>query len=177
MTNIDVKPGPLIEYEVWQNGDWVAGASDRADAEYYLTVYGQDGPVEAKTSFTYRYDGFHDDAPAQPSASVPGEGHGTGVVARERDEAVSLLRKIVETGSDEYDAETEAASIRAFLAKLPPPAASVSMGTSRKASEPIQAVNAELLEAANRVLMGVSEERIDALLEAVRKATALEGGQ
>jgi hypothetical protein len=75
MTNRDVKLGPQIEYEVWQNGDWVAGASDRADAEHYLKVYGQDGPVEAKTSFTYRYDGFHDEAPADKGSSADADTH------------------------------------------------------------------------------------------------------
>jgi hypothetical protein len=65
----------------------------------------------------------------------------------------------------------------------PPPAASVSMGTSRKASEPIQAVNAELLEAAVEFVRKVdagearSTKSYAAFKAAIAKATALEGGQ
>ena len=63
---------PEVEYEVWQDGDWVAGSNDRADAEHYLTLYGQDGPVEAKTSFTYRVDGFTDTHALAASTPVGG---------------------------------------------------------------------------------------------------------
>ena len=63
---------PEVEYEVWQDGDWVAGSNDRADAEHYLTLYGQDGPVEAKTSFTYRVEGFTPEHALAASTPVGG---------------------------------------------------------------------------------------------------------
>jgi len=74
MSNLmsDAVMPPEVEYEVWQGGDWVAGSNDRADAEHYLTIYGQDGPVEAKTSFTYRVEGFTDEHALAASTPVGG---------------------------------------------------------------------------------------------------------
>jgi hypothetical protein len=47
-----------ISFEVWQDGDMVAAADSLADAEHFMLVYGQDGPVEAKTAITTRFSGF-----------------------------------------------------------------------------------------------------------------------
>ena len=55
---------------------------------------------------------------SRPQEAVPTEGLSTAVLVRERDEAVALLRRIVETKNDAYDAEVEALAIRAFLAAL-----------------------------------------------------------
>jgi hypothetical protein len=48
-----------IQFEVWQDGDMVAAADSLSDAEHFMVVFGQDGPVEAKTSITTRFPGFN----------------------------------------------------------------------------------------------------------------------
>jgi hypothetical protein len=53
-----------IQFEVWQDGDMVAAADSLSDAEHFMVVYGQDGPVEAKTAVTVRTPGFTTRTPA-----------------------------------------------------------------------------------------------------------------
>ena len=53
-----------IQYEVWQDGDMVAAADSPSDAQHFMLVYGQDGPVEAKTAVTVRTPGFNARTPA-----------------------------------------------------------------------------------------------------------------
>ena len=48
-----------IQFEVWQDGDMVATADSLSDAEHFMVVFGQDGPVEAKTSILTRFPGFN----------------------------------------------------------------------------------------------------------------------
>lgn len=62
-----------ISFEVWQDGDMVAAADSLADAEHFMLVYGQDGPVEAKTAITTRFPGFNV-VTAMLAASPQGEG-------------------------------------------------------------------------------------------------------
>ena len=62
-----------VIFEVWQNGDMVAAADSLADAEHFMLVYGQDGPVEAKTAITTRFPGFNV-VTAMLAASPQGEG-------------------------------------------------------------------------------------------------------
>ncbi len=110
--------------------------------------------------------------PASPS--VPGEGHGTGVVGWQpietapRQEAVMLGHERLRgwfrigicnaLGEWSYDdrpwlqQDPLDETPTHWMLLPPPPAASVSMGTSRKASEPIQAVNAEMLGALRGLL-------------------------
>jgi hypothetical protein len=174
--------------------------------------------------------------PASPS--VPGEGHGTGVVGwqpietapidgREvlvyrplarltRDEPVAIKRLIggdnhcwprtVPEGATPCNPTDGSCHVTHWMPLPPPPAASVSVGTSRKASEPIppvEGVNAELLEALKEAAKRFDEIREDAVVQdsafmneatingladcaeegaeearsVVSKATALEGGQ
>ena len=150
-----------ISFEVWQDGDMVAAADNLSDAQHFMLVYAQDGPVEAKTAITTRFLGFNVVTPmlaASPQEAAPtkreaaladlakldgetmdlaaspqGEGSSAdadthraaegAVVARERDEAVRLLRRIVETKHEDYDGRLEAGYIKAFLASLSHPAA------------------------------------------------------
>jgi hypothetical protein len=53
-----------IQYEVWQDGDMVATADSLSDAQHFMVIYGQDGPVEAKTAVTVRTPGFTVRTPA-----------------------------------------------------------------------------------------------------------------
>jgi len=62
-----------ISFEVWQDGEMVAAADSLADAEHFMLVYGQDGPVEAKTAITTRFRGFNV-VTAMLAASPQGEG-------------------------------------------------------------------------------------------------------
>ncbi len=62
-----------ISFEVWQDGDMVAAADSLADAQHFMAVYGQDGPVEAKTAITTRFPGFNV-VTAMLAASPQGEG-------------------------------------------------------------------------------------------------------
>jgi len=48
-----------IQFEVWQDGFMVAAADDIPNAQHYMMMYGQDGPVEAKTAITTRFPGFN----------------------------------------------------------------------------------------------------------------------
>ncbi len=48
-----------IQFEVWQDGDMVATADSLSDAQHFMVIYGQDGPVEAKTAITTRFPGFN----------------------------------------------------------------------------------------------------------------------
>jgi hypothetical protein len=48
-----------IQFEVWQDGDVVATADSLSDAQHFMVIYGQDGPVEAKTAITTRFPGFN----------------------------------------------------------------------------------------------------------------------
>jgi hypothetical protein len=54
-----LEPETDVQFEVWQDGDMVASADALSDAEHFMLVYGQDGPVEAKTAITTRFPGFH----------------------------------------------------------------------------------------------------------------------
>lgn len=60
---------PEVQYEVWQDDMPVASADRLSDAQHYMAMYGQDGPVKAKTAFTYRVDGFTSSAPPSPIAA------------------------------------------------------------------------------------------------------------
>jgi hypothetical protein len=62
-----------VQFEVWQDGDMVASADALSDAEHFMLVYGQDGPVEAKTAITTRVPGFHDAPPALSAIEGGGE--------------------------------------------------------------------------------------------------------
>jgi len=103
-------------------------------------------------------------APEQPSASVPGEGHGTGVVGWQPIETARRGKKVIifdprwgvtegmlfdsgDWGLATFNGQIMKANPTHWMPLPPPPAASVSMGTSA-ASEPIppvEGVNAELL--------------------------------
>lgn len=41
-------------WEIWEYGMCVAGADDLGDAQHYLTMYGQDGPVKLVRVISYR---------------------------------------------------------------------------------------------------------------------------
>ena len=43
-------------WEVWQDGMCVAGSDSLADAQHYMAMYGQDGPVKMVHVVTYRSD-------------------------------------------------------------------------------------------------------------------------
>ena len=58
-----------IQYEVWQDGSLVAFSDDIPDAQHFMAVYGQDGPVEAKTAVTVRTPGFNARTPAPEAAT------------------------------------------------------------------------------------------------------------
>jgi len=62
-----------IQFEVWQDGDMVAAADDIPNAQHYMTMYGQDGPVEAKTAVTVRTPGFAVRTPAPGGEAVTEE--------------------------------------------------------------------------------------------------------
>ena len=78
-----------VSFEVWQDGDMVAAADSLADAEHFMLVYGQDGPVEAKTAITTRFPGFNVDT-AMLAASPQGEGSsGEAELSQARSNAMS----------------------------------------------------------------------------------------
>jgi len=60
-----------IQFEVWQDGNLVAFSDDIPDAQHFMAVYGQDGPVEDKTAVTVRTPGFNARTPA-PEGEVVG---------------------------------------------------------------------------------------------------------
>ena len=72
-----------VSFEVWQDGDMVAAADSLADAEHFMLVYGQDGPVEAKTAITTRFPGFNVDT-AMLAGSPQGEGSSGEATPHER---------------------------------------------------------------------------------------------
>jgi hypothetical protein len=124
-------------------------------------------------------------ANASEPPSVPGEGHGTGVVGWQpietapRDgsgfivtcpyvqDGVSMMMWDNKLNSlvSLFDGKPWVANFKRpthWMPLPPPPAASVSMGTSRKASEPkaaVEGVNAELLEALETVLAALDVSR------------------
>ena len=126
---------PQIDYEVWQNGGMVASASNISDAQHYMAIYGQDGPVEAKTSFSYLVDGFTAIPPlaAIQQSPISGEGWqdemmeaGAGLLKAYR----VLIDRIAD---DEFDMAAEhpaswASKMEAVIAKYAPPVPSVSGG-------------------------------------------------
>lgn len=71
-----------ISFEVWQEGDMVAASDSLADAEHFMLVYGQDGPVEAKTAITTRVPGLNV-VTAMLAASPQGEGLTVDALAQE----------------------------------------------------------------------------------------------
>lgn len=48
--------GGDVDYEVWQDDEFVAGSSNEADARHYAAVYGQDCPVKLVRVVSYRTD-------------------------------------------------------------------------------------------------------------------------
>jgi len=72
-----------IQFEVWQDGHMVATADSLSDAEHFMVIYGQDGPVEAKTAITVRTPGFTVRTPApEGEVSLWGCADGNGIDPR-----------------------------------------------------------------------------------------------
>lgn len=66
-----------IQFEVWQDGHMVASADSLSDAQHFMVIYGQDGPVEAKTAVTTRTPGFNVRTPAPEGEACPHDAYET----------------------------------------------------------------------------------------------------
>jgi hypothetical protein len=97
-----LEPETDVQFEVWQDGDMVASADALSDAEHFMLVYGQDGPVEAKTAITTRFPGFHM-VSAAPAPAPEGM----------REAVASVIRERAQVGGTDWNRFTLAGDINA----------------------------------------------------------------